>query len=217
MVEGLQKYEAFVRIGQGDTNWNGVGLVHISEILSEEDVLEIGQVVRVVVKRVDKTRRRIALSMRDVPWMTVTERYSVDDVVEGKVIRLEDYGAFVMLEPKIVGLVHISEILSEEDVLEIGQVVRVVVKRVDKMRRRIALSMRDVPWMTVTERYSVDDVVEGKVIRLEDYGAFVMLEPKIVGLVHISCLSRKFVRSLFKTPIGPLCGGIKYFGVKRFS
>ena len=195
VVEGLQKYEAFVRIGQGDTNWNGVGLVHISEMLSEEDVLEIGQVVRVVVKRVDKTRRRIALSMRDVPWMTVTERYSVDDVVEGKVIRLEDYGAFVMLEPKIVGLVHISEMLSEEDVLEIGQVVRVVVKRVDKMRRRIALSMRDVPWMTVTERYSVDDVVEGKVIRLEDYGAFVMLEPKIVGLVHISCLSRKFVRN----------------------
>ena len=149
VVEGLQNDEAFVRIGQSDTSWNGVGLVHISEMLSEEDVLEIGQMVRVVVKRVDKTRRRIALSMRDIPWMTATERYSVDDVVEGKVIRLEDYGAFVMLEPKIVGLVHISclshkFVRNPRDVVSIGQRIKVRVLNLDVDRRRISLSYRDV-------------------------------------------------------------------------
>ena len=151
VVEGLQEYGAFVRIGQGDTNWNGVGLVHISEMLSEEDVLEIGQVVRVVAKSVDKARRRVALGMRDVPCpcMTATERYSVDDVVEGKVIRLEDYGAFVMLEPKIVGLVHISclscnFVRNSRDVVSIGQRIKVRVLNLDVDRRRISLSYRDV-------------------------------------------------------------------------
>ena len=149
VVEGLQKYGAFVRIGQDDTNWNGVGLVHISEMLSEEDVLEIGQVIRVVVKGVDIARRRVALSMRDVPWMTVTERYSVDDVVEGKITRLEDYGAFVMLEPGIVGLVHISHlspsfVRDPRDVVSIGQGIKVRVLNLDVDRRRISLSYRNV-------------------------------------------------------------------------
>ena len=149
VVEGLQKYGAFVRIGQGDTNWNGVGLVHISEMSSGEDVLEIEQVVRVVVKGVDMVRRRVALSTRDVPWMTVTERYSVDDVIEGKVIRLEDYGAFVMLEPEIVGLVHISHLSRKfvkdpRDVVSIGQRIKVRVLNLDVDRRRISLSYRDV-------------------------------------------------------------------------
>ena len=116
---------------------------------SGEDVLEIEQVVRVVVKGVDMVRRRVALSTRDVPWMTVTERYSVDDVIEGKVIRLEDYGAFVMLEPEIVGLVHISHLSRKfvkdpRDVVSIGQRIKVRVLNLDVDRRRISLSYRDV-------------------------------------------------------------------------
>jgi ribosomal protein S1 len=163
----------------------------------------VGQTVRVRIIELDPHKRRVILSRRQVleeerakkreeTWNTI----QVGDVLEGTVKSLTDFGAFIDLGG-VDGLLHISEmswgrIRHPSEVLQEGQRVKVQVLRLDRERERISLGMRQVlpnPWDTAAERYREGAIVEGTVVRLATFGAFVELEPGIDGLVHISQLA----------------------------
>lgn len=150
-VSRLTDFGAFVDLGGVD------GLIHISEmswgrITNPRDVLSEGQKVSAVVLDVDKEKGKISLSLKDVdsnPWNTAAEKYAVGNIVEGKVVRMVPFGAFIELEPGVDGLVHISQIASKrvekpEDELTAGQVIKVKVLEVNVEQKKISLSKKAV-------------------------------------------------------------------------
>jgi len=150
-VSGLTSYGAFVNLGGAD------GLIHISELSwdrigSVADVLQVGQDVRVKVIKLDPEQARISLSMRQLsedPWEQVTTRFRPGAIVEGEVTKIKKYGAFLQLGDGVEGLLHISELGWEhvervEDVVQVGQPLRVKVLQADETRRRISLSLKQV-------------------------------------------------------------------------
>ncbi|SFO04075.1 4-hydroxy-3-methylbut-2-enyl diphosphate reductase [Eubacterium pyruvativorans] len=170
----------------------------------------VGQVLTVKVSRVDQKRQRAVFSHKavlqeerqkklDIIWQTL----KVDDIVEGTVMRFTDYGAFVDLGG-IDGLLHISEISwgklrHPEEVLEIGQKIHVKILNMNREKGKISLGLKQTtpePWSVIDENYHVGEVVEGKVVQLKEYGAFVELEPGLDGLVHISEVANKHVNNI---------------------
>jgi len=153
VVSGLADFGAFVDLGGAD------GLIHVSELSWDRvshprEVLEVGQEVDVYVLRLDHERKRIGLSLKRLqpdPWHLVDEKYEIDQLVRGVITNIVDFGAFARLEPGIEGLIHISEIAEEDvghpsNVLEPGEEVLVRIISIDSQRRRIGLSMRQVPY-----------------------------------------------------------------------
>lgn len=152
VVKGLTDFGAFIDLGGVD------GLLHVSAMSWDRverpgDVVQVGQPIRVRVLRLDRERQKISLGLKQVdpdPWSTAPERYPVGSVVEGRVMRLCSFGAFVQLQPGLDGLIHLSQ-LSEErvrepgEVVQEGQTVRVRVLRVSPAERRISLSLREAP------------------------------------------------------------------------
>ncbi|HEY8392153.1 MAG TPA: bifunctional 4-hydroxy-3-methylbut-2-enyl diphosphate reductase/30S ribosomal protein S1 [Capillibacterium sp.] len=151
VVTRLTPFGAFVDLGDGVE-----GLLHISEIAWERIPhpsarLQEGQEIEVLVTKVDQETKRISLSLKQLmphPWSKVGEKYKVGDVVEGKVVRLTSFGAFVNLEEGVDGLIHISQLSNKrvekpEDVVKIGDVVRAKVVKVDPEQKRIGLSLRE--------------------------------------------------------------------------
>lgn len=150
-VKRFTNFGAFVEI-------NGVdGLLHLSQISwnhvkSVEDALKVGQIVDVKIIGLDKDAKKLSLSMKELmpkPWENVTEKYPVDSVVLGKVVRLSKFGAFVELEPGVDGLVHISKISHNRiedpaEVLTIGEEVKAKILSVDEENKRISLSIKDI-------------------------------------------------------------------------
>ena len=148
-VSRLTDFGAFVDLGGVD------GLIHISEmswgrISNPREVLKEGQAVEVFVLDVDKEKGKISLSLKDAsmnPWALAVEKYAVGTVVEGKVVRMVPFGAFVELEPGVDGLVHISQIANKhvvkpEDELKVGEVINVKVLEVNSEQKKISLSKR---------------------------------------------------------------------------
>ncbi|MBR5270513.1 MAG: S1 RNA-binding domain-containing protein, partial [Anaerotignum sp.] len=148
-VSRLTDFGAFVDLGGVD------GLIHISEmswgrISNPREVLKEGQAVEVFVLDVDKEKGKISLSLKDAsmnPWALAVEKYAVGTVVEGKVVRMVPFGAFVELEPGVDGLVHISQIANKhvvkpEDELKVGEVIKVKVLEVNSEQKKISLSKR---------------------------------------------------------------------------
>ncbi|HOB19525.1 MAG TPA: 30S ribosomal protein S1 [Candidatus Atribacteria bacterium] len=149
-VKRLTKFGAFVDLGGVD------GLIHISDlswghIKNPGQVVQEGQQVEAVVLSVDKENNRISLGYKQTiphPWEDIDQKYPVGSIVEGKVVRLTDFGAFVELEPGVDGLVHISQISSERvnkvsDVLKTGDIVKAKVMEVKPKEQRISLSIRE--------------------------------------------------------------------------
>ena len=143
-------YGAFVDIGGID------GLLHISEISwgklkHPQEVLSIGQKVNVKVLSMNAEKGKISLGLKQnqpEPWSVIDENYQVGQVIEGKVVQIKEYGAFVELEPGLDGLVHISEVAHKRvgninDELEVGQIVKAKILEIDKDRKRISLSIRE--------------------------------------------------------------------------
>jgi len=172
IVRRLADFGAFVDIGGVD------GLVHVTDLAwfrvkHPSDVVTPGQEVMVKIINVDKDKERIQLSMKALqpqPWETADERYPVGSIVEGKVVRITTFGAFVELEPGLDGLVHISQcalkrIAKVEDAVQVGQIVRVKVLKVDKEAKRISLSIRE----ALTEEVDYNAEVQG--LDFEDAGA----------------------------------------------
>jgi len=201
----LMPYGAFVELIPGVE-----GMIHISE-LSWSRVEKIEEIVRpddtVTVKVIDitdgdkKNQKKISLSLRQLgndPWDTVSEKIHPGDKVIGKVTRCMKFGVFVEIVPGIEGLVHISEmsyvkrVINPEDVVTPGEKVSVLVKELDAKARRISLSIRDAlgdPWIEVSDKFSVGQVVNGTLEKKEKFGYFVALAPGITGLLPKSKIS----------------------------
>jgi small subunit ribosomal protein S1 len=198
-VKNITGYGAFVDLGGID------GILHISDmswgrISHPSEVVQVGEKVKVVVLKFDAEKERISLGMKQLtpdPWHTVAATYPVGSRVQGKVISLMDYGAFVELQSGIEGLIHVSEmswtkkVSHPSKVLQVGQQVEVVVLNVDPGHRRISLGLKQVmanPWEAAKEKYPVGSVVQGPVRNITDFGIFIGIEEGIDGLVHISDL-----------------------------
>jgi small subunit ribosomal protein S1 len=200
VVKNLTDYGVFVDLGGLD------GLLHITDISwgrvgHPSEYFKVGDQVDVVVLRFDRERERVSLGYKqrfEDPWILVPERYPVGKRVDGKVVSIVDYGAFVVLEEGVEGLIHVSEmswtkkVKNPRSILEIGEEVGVVVSEVDPDKRRLSLSLRATepnPWEQVAETYSVGATIKGTVRNLTDFGAFVEIVPGVDGLVHISDMS----------------------------
>jgi small subunit ribosomal protein S1 len=199
-VKNITDYGVFVDLGGID------GLLHVSDVswgrvYHPSRSFVIGAEVQVKVLKLDKEKERVSLGYKQLtgdPWGTALNRYPVGSRVQGRVVSLADYGAFVELEEGIEGLVHVSEMTwnrrlkSVSKILSMGDAVEVVVLEINPVERRLSLGMKQVeddPWKTLPERYSVGQVVRGMVRNLADFGAFIEVEEGIDGLVHISDLS----------------------------
>jgi len=196
-VRSLTSYGAFIDLGGID------GLLHISDISwsrvkGAEDVLAVGQKLRVKVLKVDAEGRRVSLGLKQLepePWETAAERYTVGQRISGTVSRLMDFGAFVELEPGIEGMIHVSEmswvkkVHKPSDILKAGETVEAVVLSVKQEERRIALGLKQAlgdPWTDAAKKFPVGSAIEGPVTRLMNFGAFVQLAEGVEGLVHVS-------------------------------
>jgi len=187
------------------------GLLHIRDLSwgsveKVSDILEPGQEIEVRILKIDTQRDRISLGLKQClpdPWKNVEDKYPVESAQKVRVVRLADFGAFAELESGVDGLIPISEmgwtrINRTSDVVTVGDLVDVVVIRVEAGKRRIALSMKqaqDDPWAGVHESFEPNSIVKGRVTRLADFGAFVELVPGVEALIHISELSESRVRT----------------------
>lgn len=200
VVKNLTDYGAFIDLGGID------GLLHVSDmshgrISHPSELLHVGDEITVKVLRFDRSKERISLGMKQIapdPWETAEERFPLQSRVVGRVVSVTDYGAFVELEPGVEGLIHISEMTWSRrmkhpaKVVHVGDQVEAVVLDVKPKERRVSLGIKQLeadPWTTVEDRYSIGSVVEGRVRKLTDFGAFIEIEEGIDGLVHISDLS----------------------------
>ena len=175
----------------------------------EDTEVYVGQKLRVQVTEVNKKKRNLVLSRRvllqaerEAAGAEFWQQLEEGQTYTGTVKTLKDYGAFINIGP-VDGFLHIGEISwsrvsHPRDVLMEGQTIEVKVIKVDHEKKRIGLGMRQLsqnPWLVATEKYAADRVVSGKVTRVADFGAFVELEPGIEGLVHISELAWRRVKS----------------------
>ena len=199
-VKNITDFGAFIDLGGLD------GLLHITDISwgrigHPSEVLSIGDNVQVKVLNYDEERERISLGMKQLtphPWENIEDKFPVGDRVDGKVVSITDYGAFVELEQGVEGLVHISEmswtqhIRHPSKLVSIGDQLKVVILNVDKEGQKISLGMKqttDDPWLSLDEKYPVGTRLTGLVRNLVNFGAFVEIEEGIDGLVHISDMS----------------------------
>ena len=199
-VKNITDFGAFVDLDGLD------GLLHITDmswgrIKHPSELLKVGQELDVMVLDVDRERERVSLGLKQTmpnPWDAIQDQFPVGSRVEGKVVNLAPYGAFVEIAPGIEGLVHISEFswtkrdARASDMLSVGDTVQVVVLSVDVENQKIALGIRQTqanPWDTVQERFPVGSKVKGKVRNFTAYGAFVELEEGIDGMIHVSDMS----------------------------
>ena len=200
VVKNLTEYGAFVDLGGID------GLLHVSDmsygrVNHPSEVVNVGDAITVKVLKFDREKERVSLSLRETapdPWETAGQRYPVNSRVLGRVVSVTDYGAFVELEPGVEALIHISEMTwsrrmkHPSKVVKPGDQVEAVVLMVQPKERRVSLGIKQLepdPWTTVESRYSVGSVVEGRVRKLTDFGAFIEIEEGIDGLVHVSDIS----------------------------
>jgi len=200
VVKNITDFGAFIDLGGVD------GLLHITDmsygrVSHPTEMVSIGAEVEVKILDIDWQRERISLGMKQLqeyPWKDVAAKYPVGTRVQGKVVSITNYGAFVELEPGIEGLVHISEmswtrnVRHPSKIVSIGETIEAVVLKVDESEEKISLGMKQTeqdPWMVLPLKYPVGTRISGKVRNLTSFGAFVEIEPGIDGLIHISDMS----------------------------
>lgn len=193
-VDRLREFGAFVDVGGVE------GLVHISELSwarvdRPDDVVKVGDTVRVKIIGLDWKRDRVSLSVKQAqedPWGKMGDRFVVGERYSGTIVRLADFGAFVELSPGLDGLVHISDmtwdrrIRRPHDAVSVGDSVQVQILNIDLEKKRISLGMKQLdgdPWDGVAERYAPGAVVEGTVEKVEKFGLFVHLEAGVTALI----------------------------------
>jgi small subunit ribosomal protein S1 len=198
-VVSLTDYGAFIELEPGVE-----GLIHVSEmswskrVKHPSKILNVGDSVDAMVLGVDATARRISLGLKQVeqnPWHDLAEKYPVGTRIKGKVRNLTEFGAFVEVEEDIDGLIHISDmswskrIKHPSEVLKKGDVVDAMVLNIDAENQRLSLGLKQLAtdiWDDFFSRHHVGGLVEGKVVRMTNFGAFVELDEGIEGLIHVS-------------------------------
>jgi small subunit ribosomal protein S1 len=200
VVKNLTDYGAFIDLGGID------GLLHITDmswgrVNHPSELFAVGDKVQVKVLKFNTDSERVSLGLKQItpdPWINAEEKYIPGTVVQGKVVSIKDYGAFVELEEGIEGLVHVSEmswtrqVKNPKQVINLGDEVKAVVLDIDVSQNRISLGMKQLeenPYEKVVEKFPPGTVVEGVIRNIADFGVFVELEPGIDGLVHITDLS----------------------------
>jgi|KBSMisStandDraft_5_1062788.scaffolds.fasta_scaffold17658_3 small subunit ribosomal protein S1 len=199
-VRSLTDYGAFVNIGGVDA------LLHIGDIAwgrinKSSDVLSVGQEIEAKVLKIDLEKRCVSVGMKQLqaqPWDSVRSRYQTGDRVRGSVTRVTDFGAFVELEPGIEGLIHVSEmswvkkVRKPSDLVKPGETVEAVILGINADEKRISLGLKQAlgdPWADAPGKFPVGTVVEGPIVSLTKFGAFVQVGEGIEGMIHVSDIS----------------------------
>jgi small subunit ribosomal protein S1 len=202
VVKNITDYGVFVDLGGLD------GLLHVTDLSwgrvnHPSEMFSVGDEISVKVLKFDREKERVSLGYKQLtadPWSLVADRYPVGSRVDGRVVNITDYGAFIELETGVEGLIHISEmswskrVKHPSQVLEIGQAVEALVLNLNGESRRLSLGLKQTepdPWSTLAERYAIGSVITGHVRNLTDFGAFIEVEEGIDGLVHVSDISQK--------------------------
>ncbi|MCA9782967.1 MAG: 30S ribosomal protein S1 [Candidatus Cloacimonetes bacterium] len=200
VVKNITNFGVFVDLGGVD------GLLHITDlsygrINHPSEVVQLDQKITVKILNFDRERNRISIGYKQLqahPWNDVENRFPAGSRVQGKVVSLTRYGAFVELDQGVEGLIHISEMSWTQHVkhpsqlLSVGQEVEVMVLEVRKEERKISLGLKQTeanPWEEFSAKYKPESVHEGTVRDIVPFGVFVELEAGIEGLIHISDLS----------------------------
>lgn len=203
IVTNITKFGAFVDIGGVE------GLLHISEITWRDmkdstKLLKVGDKIKVKIIDYNKENKKISLSIKQFspnPWEKIKEKYSIGDEVEGKVIKIKDFGAFVEIEEGINGLLHISEmawayVKNPSEFVSEGEVLKLRILEIESEKKKISLGLKQLstnPWEDVKKKYPIDSIVEGKITQVTSYGANVELEVGVSGTVHLSEIDWEYV------------------------
>ena len=200
VIKNLTDYGAFIDLGGID------GLLHVTDmswgrVNHPGEIFQVGDQIKVKVLKFDPETERVSLGLKQIqpdPWVDAAHKYPIGKRVQGKVVSLADYGAFLELEPGIEGLVHVSEmswtkrVKHPSKVVNPGDLVDSVVLDIDEMSRKISLGMKQIepnPWSLIEEKYPVNTRVQGTVRNITNFGLFIGLEEGIDGLVHVSDVS----------------------------
>lgn len=207
-VTNLVDYGAFVELEPGVE-----GLVHISEmswtrkLRHPSQMLRVGDEVEVIILGVDQEKKRISLGMKQVkpnPWEVVAEKYPEGTILEGVIKNITEFGIFIGIEDGIDGLIHVSDISwtkkirHPNEVFQVGDTVQAKVITVDQENEKFTLGIKQLaedPWATVPDNYPVGTMVDGLITNITDFGLFVEVEEGIEGLVHVSEISSKKIKS----------------------
>ena len=179
------------------------GFIHISELSWNRvekisEAYKVGDKFQAKVIEKDKVKKSVKLSVKQLsqdPWSNIALKYPVDAEVEGKVVRVSNFGAFVELEPGIEGLVHISDltwskkIKNIDDFVKVGDIIKVKVILLDTAEKKLKLSIKSLeanPWEILTAKSGVGSLLKGKVVEVKDFGVFVEVEQGVDAFIHIS-------------------------------
>ena len=199
-VKNVTDFGAFIDLGGVD------GLIHITDlswgrVSHPEEVVSLDQKLNVVILDFDDEKKRIALGLKQLmphPWDALAETIKVGDKVNGKVVVMADYGAFVEVAPGVEGLIHVSEmswsqhLRSAQDFMKVGDEVEAVVLTLDRDERKMSLGIKQLkkdPWEDIEIKYPVNSKHTAKVRNFTNFGVFVEIEEGVDGLIHISDLS----------------------------
>ena len=199
-VKNITSYGVFIDLGGVD------GLIHITDLSwgrvnHPEEVVSLDQKLNVVILDFDNEKKRIALGLKQLqphPWDALAADIKVGDKVNGRVVVMADYGAFVEVAPGVEGLIHVSEmswsqhLRSAQDFMKVGDEVEAVVLTLDRDERKMSLGIKQLkqdPWQDIEEKYPVGSKHTAKVRNFTNFGVFVEIEEGVDGLIHISDLS----------------------------
>ncbi len=200
VVKNITDFGAFMDLGGVD------GLLYITDISwgrinHPEEVLELNQKLNVVVLDFDEDKKRISLGLKQLqphPWDVLPADVNVGSVVKGKIVNIEDYGAFLEIIPGVEGLIHVSEVswssqpVNAREYFTLNQEFESKVVTIDRDDRKMSLSIKQLskdPWEDIATKFPIDTKHTGEVKNLTPYGVFVELDSGIGGMVHISDLS----------------------------
>jgi len=199
-VKNITSYGVFIDLGGVD------GLVHITDlswgrVSDPKEVVELDQKINVVILDFDDEKKRIALGLKQLtphPWDALSADLNVGDKVNGRVVVMADYGAFIEIAPGVEGLIHVSEmswsqhLRSAQDFMKVGDTVEAVILTLDREERKMSLGIKQLkedPWATIETKYAVGSRHTAKVRNFTNFGVFVEIEEGVDGLIHISDLS----------------------------
>ncbi len=199
-VKNITDYGLFVDLGGID------GLLHITDMSwgrvgHPSESYQFGDNITVKVLNFDRETERVSLGLKQLkpdPWTQAEEKYPIGTRIQGRVVSLADYGAFVEVEEGIEGLIHISEmswtrkIRRPSQIVKVGDIAEAVVLSIDSTNKRISLGLKQVepnPWDIIGEKYPVGTTIEGRLKNITDFGIFIGIDEGIDGLVHISDIS----------------------------
>ena len=199
-VKNITSYGVFIDLGGVD------GLIHITDLSwgrvnHPEEIVQLDQKLNVVILDFDDNKKRIALGLKQLtqhPWDSLDPNLKVEDKVEGKVVVIADYGAFIEIAPGVEGLIHVSEmswsqhLRSAQEFLKVGGKVKAQIITLDREERKMSLGIKQLkpdPWEKIEEKYGVGTKHTAKIRNFTNFGIFVEIEEGIDGLIHISDLS----------------------------